>query len=374
MRYVVFLVAAAACGRVDFDAIGDAGTSPGDAGAGSDAMPGDFMATTPVHLASPAGWYGSITSAGGVYGIAYADFPTGTGQSHLLRVDTTGQVVSATTASASTTDAHESTVAWTGSEYIAAWSDARSGSLQIYGARFSAMGTKLTTDLPLSTAGTTNNESPHLFFDGSGLALVYSVTGSYAFRFAYLDATLNVTADVAIAPASTLIQGGAAGDPSEYGIASSTLAGAATFSRRTTAGAQIGTPLTLSTTSDGTASVAATTSGYEVAWATDNALHVTSIPTSGTPDDHMIGTGRQAVVASHGDRVGIAWVAMSAPKIQFAELDASGALVSPVIAISAASETGAELPSITWDGTGYAIAWDDGLGGDGLRFARVFRP
>ncbi|HEY5922784.1 MAG TPA: hypothetical protein VIV11_13985 [Kofleriaceae bacterium] len=365
MRWTLWIVLAAACGRVHFDPIGDDGD---DAGTGDGLFLGDFAVSTPVRLNATPGWFPALVWADGVYGVAYAEFPDGDARAQLLRVDADGQVLSTTTASAVTGNVHESAIMWTGSEYVVAWS-ANGG---IEAARLSAAGTKLSPDTRVSANGGFGCENPHGIFDGSGIAFVYTATSPYGVRFAIADPLLSVSADVQVRSNGSLTEGGVAPRATEYGVATSELAGPAEFSRHTASGAPIGTPIMLAPSVDGSVAIAATSTGYAVAWSTNDSMHVTTIDLSGAVEDRMIGTGHTPTLAWQGQRLGVAWTDSSAEQIVFAELEPSGAPASAVVTVSAAGNN-AQQPRVVSDGTGYAIAWATGLGGNGIHFARVTR-
>lgn len=114
-----------------------------------------------------------IVWSGSEFGVAWADDPAGNLEIYFARLDVTGAVIGTRLR---LTDFLENsgvpTIEWTGSEYGIAWVDARDGNNEVYFARVSGDGTKLTADLRI-TDFLLSSELPWLEWTGRDFGLAF---------------------------------------------------------------------------------------------------------------------------------------------------------------------------------------------------------
>ncbi len=114
-----------------------------------------------------------IAWSGSEFAIVWGDNPVGNFEVYFARLDPSGTMIGT---ELRLTDAAENsgtaTIAWTGSEYGIAWVDARDGNNEIYMARVSAAGTKLTPDIRI-TDFLLSSDSPWLEWTGRDFGLAF---------------------------------------------------------------------------------------------------------------------------------------------------------------------------------------------------------
>ena len=117
----------------------------------------------------------SLVWTGTQYGVSWCDYPEGTGEIYLARLDASGRKIGSDVRVTNDASAsYNPTLVWTGGEYGVSWEDDRDGSFpEIYFARIDATGTKVGTDLRITTA-TRNSIAPSLVWTGGGYAVAWA--------------------------------------------------------------------------------------------------------------------------------------------------------------------------------------------------------
>ncbi|MBW2263438.1 MAG: hypothetical protein JRG91_15845 [Deltaproteobacteria bacterium] len=115
-----------------------------------------------------------MTWSGSEFAIAWADNPEGNFEVYFARLDGTGSMVgSELRLTSAAENSGTASIVWTGSEYAIAWVDARDGNNEIYLARVSASGTKLTSDIRI-TDFLLSSDSPYLEWTGRDFGLAFA--------------------------------------------------------------------------------------------------------------------------------------------------------------------------------------------------------
>jgi hypothetical protein len=122
-------------------------------------------------------WYSlapSVAWSGSEYGLTWVDSRTGDNEIFFVRMSAGGEKrgsdLQVTTSSG---DSTVPTIAWSGSEYGLAWYDDRDGDMEIFFARISAGGTKLTTDVQV-TEYMRSSETPSIAWSGTEWGIAWS--------------------------------------------------------------------------------------------------------------------------------------------------------------------------------------------------------
>jgi len=133
----------------------------------------------------------SIAWTGSEYGLAWQDAMHGNQEVYFVRLSGSGSPVGSRTR---ITDdgalSSDPRIAWTGSEFGLSWSDRRDGNDEIYFARVSAAGAQIGSDMRV-TNDTAQSHSPGIAWSGSEIAVVWvdDRDGSYEIFFARLSPT-----------------------------------------------------------------------------------------------------------------------------------------------------------------------------------------
>jgi len=115
----------------------------------------------------------SVTWTGSEWGLAWHDDRDGQNEIYFARVSDTGTKVGSDVRITSETGSSSSpSLAWTGSEFGVAWGDHRDGYWQIYFARISAAGAKVGTDMRI-TSTTTDASEVDMLWAGSFFTLAW---------------------------------------------------------------------------------------------------------------------------------------------------------------------------------------------------------
>jgi hypothetical protein len=273
---------------------------------------------------------------------------------------------------------------WTQNGYAAAWTDERDGNPEVYFARLDSQGNKLGGDVRVtSTPGI--SETPDLAWASSELGMVWSDQrdGNSEIYFVRLDpagtklgAEVRVTSNPARSEFPSLVQFN-----NGYAVAwNDTRDG--TFqiylARLQYDGTKIGVETRVST---GTAlsaspSLAASSSGFGVAWhdlRDPGGLQIYFARLD--PTGARIGNdvrlsalglaGGEPSVASSGGGYGIVWSSTpgSGGEAQWVSVNAGGTVSGNPVALTSTGNT-AGSPALVARDMGYAIAWPDGRDGD----------
>jgi hypothetical protein len=134
--------------------------------------------------------YPALAWTGREYGIVWYDERAGARQVYFARLDAGGNKIGSDTpvGDPGTVATGTQAIAWDGSTFGIAWNDSRSGNPEIYFARISATGTKVGTDIRV-TSDSASSYRPTLVWNGTafGVAWFDDRDGSFAAYFALLD-------------------------------------------------------------------------------------------------------------------------------------------------------------------------------------------
>jgi hypothetical protein len=147
----------------------------------------------------------SLVWTGDRHGIAWHDYRDGNNEIYFARLDSSGTKLGTDVrVTTFTTNSSSPSIVWTGNEYGISWYDTRDGNAEIYFARMDASGEKIGSDLRI-TSDSNLSEYPSLIWAGDlyGLAWHDFRDGNYEIYFARLDASgskvgsdLRITGDV----------------------------------------------------------------------------------------------------------------------------------------------------------------------------------
>lgn len=164
----------------------------------------------------------SIVWTGREYGIAWHDARDGNDEIYLSRVHPSGHPLGPEVRVTNAAGASRyASVAWTGEQYAVAWQDDRDGNTEIYVARLDSLGSKVGSDVRITTAAG-SSEQPSLVWNGSGFAVAWhddrdGVWEIYLARMyttgTKLGSDVRITTDDAVSGYPALAWSGA-----EYGI------------------------------------------------------------------------------------------------------------------------------------------------------------
>jgi hypothetical protein len=285
-------------------------------------------------------------------------------------------------------------LAWTGTEYGLTWSDQRSGDLEIYFTRLNSSGSKIGSDVRITNAAGDSTKNS-LAWTGSefGLALQDSRTIYTEIYFTRLDISgTKLISEVGVTTAHP--PGTGALSPiliwqgSEFGIFfADTRSGLRKifFARLTPDGIEIGEEAPLISTWDELYSPFAVWTGteYALVWYQDDGANKEIFFGRFTSTGSSIGT--TTVISSidrsfdilgphltfSGSEYAVSWGQSSTGEILFTRLDASGNKISPDIHVASVSIDTAS-PEIAFRDSEYGLVWHDYLG-DGvvIHFVRL---
>jgi hypothetical protein len=125
------------------------------------------------------------------YGVAWTDAASGDEEIYFSRVSSTGAVLATPTRLTETAGtSRDVSLAWTGHEYVLAWSDRRSEPMRILASLLDATGHSIEDEVPLTSVG--NATAPAVIWSGDAVALVWAEeTPVQSIYFARLTETLG---------------------------------------------------------------------------------------------------------------------------------------------------------------------------------------
>lgn len=302
----------------------DAGVDAGAADAGMDAGAAD------------AGMDAGAADAGGDAGPADAGVDAGSADASVAAC---APVVSrVTNDGAGSTDP---SMVWNGSGYGVAWAETRDGNSEVYFARLDASGSVLGSEVRVTDDAATS-EGVSVVWTGTEYGLVWydQRPGTYQVYFARLDDTgakigsdVRVTTDPARSWGPAMVWNG-----SGFGVAWWDVRDGndeVYFARLDATGAKVGSDVRVTNGADaGGPAIVWTGTEYGLAWG-----------------DRRDGAGAE---------------------IYFARLDDTGAKIGGDVRVTTTSSGSSGLPSLVWNGTEYALGWEDSRSGtQELYFVRL---
>jgi hypothetical protein len=144
-----------------------------------------------VTSASGSSRYPSLSWTGSEFGVSWEDYRDGDEEIYFARVSADGAKIGSDLRVTSVAGcSNESSLIWTGAEFGVSWEDCRDGNYEVYFARVSAAGTKIGSDLRVSSPGNSSTD-PSLSWTGSefGVSWIDGQDMNYEIYFARLSAT-----------------------------------------------------------------------------------------------------------------------------------------------------------------------------------------
>jgi hypothetical protein len=283
-----------------------------------------------------------------------------------------------------TTSDSDPSVVWTGAGYGMAWQKLLGGdNWEIYFARFDATGAKIGSDVRVTSAAN-SSLCPSLVWTGTeyGLAWHDGRDGNWEVYFARLDDQgVKIGGDVRVTNATNSSQNPSlVWTGSEYGLAWHDGRDAnweVYFTRLDDQGVKIGgdVRLTNATNSSQNPSLAWAGTGYGVAWHDGRdanwEIYFARVDADGNKvgDDVRITDALQSSqspsLAWNGSEYLVAWSDGRDAnwEIYDARISAAGAKVGSDVRITSKANS-SQGPSLSWNGSGYGIAWYDGRDGN----------
>ncbi len=320
--------------------------------------------------------YSSLVWTGTEYGVSWYDYRDGNGEIYFARLDSTGNKIGSDTR----VTFHDESAGyqfnvWTGSEYGIAWEYPQSSSdREIYFAHLDSQGNKIGSDTRVSY-GVSYSEHISLVWTGSeyGIAWQDKRDGKYEIYFARLDGNgNNIASDIRVTyKISNVVHPFLIWQGNEYGLAWGR-SGSIYFAKLDSLGHIIGLESLVSdpSSSAGYPSLVWTGSEYGVAWRDyrddNDEVYFARLDSLGnkigsdvriTYDDSisyeptMIWTGGEYAIVWEDSRDGH-------PEAYLARVDSSGNKLGSEIII-ADEPSISRYPSLIWDGSYYAVSWED---------------
>ncbi len=358
----------------------DAADSGADAGADADAapLPPCNPQVVPVVTGATNASRPSLVASAVGYGIAWMDDRNGNTQIYFARLDAAGtKIGSDVRISSGAGPAAGAKLVWNGSEYAVVWLDSRGGSPQVYFARIDAAGAKIGADLAVTTS-LGNAGGVGLAWSGSEYGVAFQDT---ALQFARVSSTGALTSGPSTVMSNAVIW---VGDSIEWTGASWGIGWVATGSmlsltRLDATGALVGSTLGIGTSMGDNVVLVWNGSGYGLVWVNVNTMSFLRIDATGTALGAPVTlpgvTPRVPRLVWSGAGYGIVWgdVRGAAGEADFISLDATGTALAGYQRLSdmAALSGG---PSVAWSGALYAGAWEDQRAGNYDVYFRLVCP
>ncbi|HUT51877.1 MAG TPA: MopE-related protein [bacterium] len=382
---------------------------PGDVGYGTvdEECPTPLGTNVRITFDASGSWDPSLIWTSSQYGVSWTDYRDGNAEIYFARISSAGAKLGSDVRI--TSDASDSLypfLVWTGSQYGVSWEDYRDGNAEIYFARVSEAGTKLGSDIRI-TSDASDSWSPSLVWTGSqygvswqdfrndGDGLCDSGSGTmdcnYEIYFARIssagaklgsDVRITSNADISEFPSLvwTLSEYGVSWDASPDGFF-----GDIYFARISSAGAKIGSDVRITSSANGSGgpSLVWTGSQYGVSWEDpgDNnyEIYFARISSAGA----KLGSDVQITSATNASRFpslvwttseyGVSWDDYRDlnNEIYFARISSSGSKLGSDIRITSDASY-SEIPSLVWTGSEHGVSWLDSRDGNiEIYFARI---
>ncbi len=337
-------------------------------------------------------YYPSLAWTGSEYGVSWDDNRDGNYEIYFARISAAGAKIGPDHRVTSYSHGgYNPSLSWTGSEYGVSWQDYRDGSPEIYFARISAAGTKLGSDLRVTSEGDEIG-IPHLSWTGSEFGVSWDDRRdlNYDIMFARISAAgAKIGADSQVTSSDRefgitfLIWTG-----SEYGVSWENGYGEIFFAQISAAGAKIGSELRVTYNADNSVlpSLSWTGSEYGVSWWDDRdgnfEIYFARISAAGA----KIGSDLRVTsdctnkyflffpsLSWIGSEYGLGWFDDhdGNNEIFFARISADGAMTGPEFRVTSDGAS-SKYPSLFWTGSEYGVSWQDGREGTNkIYFARI---
>jgi hypothetical protein len=278
-----------------------------------------------------------------------------------------------------------------GSEYAVSWTDNRDSNEEIYFRRLDSSGTPIGSDLPV-TDSSGRSRYPSIASNGLDYGIIWhdNTVGNYELYFrlvsgagTLLGTELRVTEATADSLTPSLVWTG-----TEYGVSWHDFrhgAGEIYFDRISETGTLLASNIRLTNEISESlrASVVWNGSGYGVSWSdyrnANYEIYFNRISSTGTPLDldrritNSSGVSDRSSLVWSGSEYGLCWEDDTTGniKIYFTTLSDRGVLLSSEVAVASGTAQ-SRFPSLVWNGTEYAIAWQDNRSGDNeIYFGRI---
>jgi len=341
---------------------------------------------TDVRVTSNASYseFPSVVWTGSQYGVAWQDNRDGNYEIYFARLDASGNKIGGDVRVTNNPSFSLSpALVWTGSEYGVAWEDLRDGNLEIYFARIDAAGTKIGSDVRVTTAAADSRYASLVWAGGAyGVAWTDGRDGNNEIYFARIDAAgskigsdLRVTNAASDSTYASLVWTGSA-----YGVAWQDNRDGnyeIYLARIDAAGNKIGADVrvTNNASGSGSPSLAWTGSEYGVAWDDlrdgNYEIYVARLDAAGSkigPDARVTNSPSYSGLPSlvwTGSEYGVAWRDQrdGNDEIYLARLDAADSKIGPDLRMTSDASF-SESAALIWTGTEYGMAWRDDRDGN----------
>jgi len=290
-------------------------------------------------------------------------------------------------------NAYDPSLAWTGTEFGASWTDYRDGNTEIYFARISSSGAKLGSDLRVTSAAS-SSYSPSLSWTGTefGVSWTDNRDGNEEIYFARLSSSgdklgsdLRVTSDASYSYIPSLAWTG-----SEFGVSWQDGRDGnyeIYFARVSSSGAKLGADLRVTSDANGSyrPSLAWTGSEFGVSWY-DNQdgneeIYFARLSSSGSKlgADLRVtsdaGSSYSPSLAWTGSEFGVSWTdydyLSGYENIYFAWISSSGSKLGSNFQVTSDPSYGYS-PYLAWTGSEFGVSWTDYREvNDEIYFARI---
>jgi hypothetical protein len=298
-----------------------------------------------LRVTSDAGWSNSpsLSWTGSEFGVSWEDELDGNLEIYFARVSASGAKIGSDLRV--TSDMNSSvnpSLSWTGSEFGVSWMDTRDGNWEIYFARLSVAGAKISTDLRI-TSEPSYSGYPSLSWTGSEFGVSWVDERNWPYIITYFSrisaAGAKIGADLRVTNAATdSVNPSLSWTGSEFGVSWEDGRDGNPeiyFVRLSEAGTEIGSDLRV--TSDAN-------------WSFDPSLSWTGSEFGVSWEDYRDGVGSE---------------------IYFARVSVAGAKIGADLRVTSAASTSA-FPSLSWTGSEFGVSWQDNRdGNDKIYFARV---
>jgi hypothetical protein len=336
---------------------------------------GPLMADVRVTSDASASGGASLQWTGSEFGVAWADSLDDGPGIYLARISASGSTIeSLERVSDSGLCSHrDPSIQWTGSEFGVAWEDNRLSVWLIYFTRISSTGTKIDSDVQVSSSG--QAEHPSLQWTGTEFAVSW-IGGSYIY-FARLSPSGSVIDSGAVLndPTADYDTPVIAWSGSEFGMAWSDLWNLhweIHFARLSSSGDMIGgdTMMTPSSSHAENPSIVWAGTMYGLAWEDTrdggSGTYFTRISGSGEKigGDVRVTSGfvwaKNPTIQWTGEDFALAWQddGFGQDEIFFAIYSSTVTRLGSIVRVTDALGY-SENPSIQWTGSGFGVVWED---------------
>jgi hypothetical protein len=329
----------------------------------------------------------SLVWTGSEYGVVWDDDRDKNLEIYFARLDSSGdKIASDYRVTHYALHSYNPSLVWTGIEYGISWFDERDGNWEIYFARLNSLGSKIGLDIRV-TNNSSSSEFPSLAWTGIqyGVSWQDDRDGNDEIYFTRLDSSgSKIGSDIRVTSDDDSSSGGPSlvWTGSEYGIAwQDTRHGPASeiyFTRLDSSGEKLGSDIRISysVNSSGSSSLVWTGSEFGVSWSDSGPpteIYFARLDSTGSKQgsDVYVNDGSVYSLTWNGSEYGIAYEYQSGSEIYISRLDASGIKLGSDLRLTYDSAE-SDHASLAWTGNEYGVSWDDWRdGNEEIYFVRM---